>query len=59
MYLCVVLLFRVKYTGVLGLACVGLLTVCDLWQLVGDHALNLVMSYLDIHCMFLLVVGLM
>ena len=38
---------RVKYTGVLGLACIGLLTICDLWQLVGDHALNLVSQYIN------------
>lgn len=34
-------LLGVKYTGLLGLGCVGLLTLCDLWQLIGDPAINL------------------
>ena len=29
---------RVKYTGLLCLGCVGLLALCDLWQIVGDLA---------------------
>ena len=33
---------RVKYTGLLGLGCVGLLTICDLWQLVADPTLDMV-----------------
>ncbi len=32
----------VKYSGFLGLACVGLLTVCDLWQLLADKAIDVV-----------------
>lgn len=33
---------RVKYTGLLGLGCIGLLTICDLWQLIADPTLDLV-----------------
>ncbi len=33
----------VKYSGLLGLACVGLLTVCDLWQLLADKAIDMVL----------------
>ena len=33
---------RVKYTGLLGLGCVGLLTICDLWQLIADTTIDLV-----------------
>ena len=35
-------LLRVKYTGLLGLGCVGLLTICDLWQLIADTTIDLV-----------------
>ena len=36
----------VKYTGLLGLGCVGLLTMCDLWQLIADTTIDLVRSIL-------------
>ena len=39
---CVCMLYRVKYTGLLGLGCVGLLTLCDLWQLIADTTIDLV-----------------
>ena len=35
-----VLLSRVKYTGLLALGCVGLLALCDLWQIVADLAVD-------------------
>jgi dolichyl-phosphate-mannose-protein mannosyltransferase len=34
-------LLGVKYTGLLGLGCVGLLTLCDLWQLIADTTIDL------------------
>lgn len=33
---------RVKYTGLLGMALIGLLTIADLWQLLGTKFLPLV-----------------
>ena len=38
MVLC--LFSRVKYTGLLALGCVGLLALCDLWQIVADLAVD-------------------
>ncbi|XP_064395458.1 protein O-mannosyl-transferase 1-like isoform X2 [Halichondria panicea] len=34
------LMLGVKYSGLLGLGCVGLLTLCDLWQLLADKAID-------------------
>lgn len=34
------LLLGVKYTGLVGLGCVGLLALCDIWQIVGDLAVD-------------------
>ena len=33
-------LFRVKYTGLLALGCVGLIALVDIWQIVGDLAVD-------------------
>jgi dolichyl-phosphate-mannose--protein O-mannosyl transferase len=30
----------VKYTGLFALGCVGLLALCDIWQIVGDLAVD-------------------
>lgn len=30
----------VKYTGLIAVGCVGLLGLCDLWQIVGDLAVD-------------------
>lgn len=35
-------LLGIKYTGLFGLAFIGILTLCDLWQLMGDIELALV-----------------
>ena len=41
LYILLVLpLNSVKYTGLLALGCVGLLALCDLWQIVADLAVD-------------------
>lgn len=39
------MLFSVKYTGLIAVGCVGLLGLCDLWQIVGDLAVDKVHLY--------------
>jgi len=45
-------LLGVKYTGLLGLGCVGLLTICDLWQLVADPTLDMVRCCWKQYCRY-------
>ena len=56
-------LFRVKYTGLFAIGCIGLIALADIWQIVGDLAVDKVSGQADhlmlgvviMLCLFLLV----
>lgn len=50
--------YRVKYTGLLGMTLVGILTIADMWQLLGNKMLPLVwIMGCNIHLQHIMYIG--